>query len=61
MTKLALIALLLTLHLPAVQAGAVTCTVRYTNAGRAVCWCKASRPGSRWQPYPMPVCQIANR
>ena len=58
MKRLALIALLLTLHLPAVQAGSLTCTVRYTKAGR-VCWCKANRPGSRWQPYPMPVCALA--
>jgi hypothetical protein len=60
MKYLALIALLLTLHLPAHQAASLTCTVRYTNAGHAVCWCKARRPGSRWQVYPMLVCQVAN-
>lgn len=60
MKNLALAILLLTLHLP-LQASAVTCTVRYTNAGRAICWCKANRPGSRWQVYPMIVCQVTNR
>ena len=24
-------------------------------------WCKAQRAGSRWQTYPMVVCQVVNR
>jgi hypothetical protein len=59
--SLVLIALLLTLHLPAnVQAGSLTCTVRQSRTGQ-VCWCKAQRPGSRWQTYSMLVCQAVNR
>ena len=60
MTHVLAILLILALHLPGQATNALTCTVRYTNAGKAICWCKANRPGSRWQVYPMVICQLVN-
>lgn len=59
MQNLVTLALLLALHLPAhAQASSLACVVRPARSGQPVCWCKASRPGSRWQVYPMIICQI---
>lgn len=62
MHHLLAVLLILSLHLPTtVQAGSLTCTVGLTNAGKPICRCKADRTGSRWQSYPMIVCQLTNR
>ena len=58
MTHLIAVLLILALHLPG-QA-TLTCAVGYTNAGKPICRCKADRPGSRWQSFPMIVCQLTN-
>lgn len=41
--------------------GSLTCQTRTLNTGKRVCWCKTTRPGSRWQTYPLPVCLYVNR
>lgn len=62
MQNLVIIALLLALHLPAtVPASSLTCQVIPNRIGQPVCWCKSTRPGSRWLVYPMAVCQLVNR
>lgn len=60
MTHLLAALLILALHLPGQATNSLTCAVRYTNAGKAICWCKAQRAGSRWQTYLMIVCQVVN-
>jgi hypothetical protein len=47
----------ITARAPVAQSSALTCQVRQTRTAR-VCWCKANRPGSRWQVYPMIICQL---
>lgn len=40
------------------QRAALACTLRTARNGQRVCWCKANRPGSRWQSYPRVFCQV---
>lgn len=55
MKHLLAIVLILALFVPANKPA---CVVRYTNSGRAVCWCKADRAGSTWKTAPMAACKI---
>jgi hypothetical protein len=37
---------------------AIICRIRQQRGGASWCECRATRPGSRWQPYPMLLCQV---
>jgi len=49
------IILVLALFIPAQRPA---CMTRYTSGGRAVCWCKADRPGARWTTAPRLACSV---
>lgn len=46
---------------PAPAPAGLTCAMRTARTGQRICWCRANRPGSRWQTYPTVVCAIVNR
>lgn len=39
-------------------AQSLVCKIVPNQIGQPVCWCKSTRPGSRWGRYLMVVCEV---